>query len=147
MQTNRSSGRLERHLPHREPGNWNLAVMRTDRIRKATIRRKYHVRKKVFGTPERPRLSVFRSNRHIYAQIIDDIAGATLASASTRAQGLRDQLHGSCNKKAASMVGEAIAKQALGVGIKCVCFDRNRYKFHGKVRSLAEAARKTGLVF
>ena len=131
----------------RELDNWNFAFMRIDRIRKATLRRKYHVRKKVSGTPDRPRLSIFRSNRHIYAQIIDDIAGATLASASTRTQGLRDQLHGSCNIKAASMVGEAIAKQALGVGIKCVCFDRNRYKFHGKVRSLAEAARKAGLVF
>ncbi len=121
--------------------------MRIDRIRKATLRRKYHVRKKVSGTPDRPRLSIFRSNRHIYVQIIDDVAGATLASASTRTQGLRDQLHGSCNKKAASMVGEAVAKQALGVGIKCVCFDRNRYKFHGRAKSLAEAARKAGLVF
>jgi large subunit ribosomal protein L18 len=138
---------LERRLPLRVPANWNLVFMGIDRIKKATLRRKYHVRKKVSGTPDRPRLSVFRSNRHIYAQIIDDIAGATLASASTKTQGLRDQLQGSCNKKAASMVGEAIAKQALGVGIKCVCFDRNRYKFHGKVRSLAEAARKAGLVF
>jgi large subunit ribosomal protein L18 len=121
--------------------------MRSDKIRKAALRRKYHVRKKVFGTPDRPRLSVFRSNRHIYAQIIDDIAGATLASASTKTQGLRDRLQGTCNKNAASMVGEAVAKQALGVGIKCVCFDRNRYRFHGKVRSLAEAAKKAGLVF
>jgi len=105
------------------------------------------VRKKVFGTPDRPRLSVFRSNRHIYAQIIDDVAAATLVSASTRAKGLRDQLPNGGDKKAAQMVGEAIAKQALGVGIKCVCFDRNRYKFHGRVKALAEAARKTGLVF
>ena len=138
---------MERRLPLRELHNWNLAFMKSDRIRKATLRRKYHVRKKVSGTPDRPRLSIFRSNRHIYAQIIDDVAGATLASASTRTQGMRDQLSGSCNIKAASMVGEAIAKQALGVGIKCVCFDRNRYKFHGRVRSLAEAARKAGLVF
>jgi len=121
--------------------------MRTDRIKKAALRRKYHVRKKVFGTPERPRLLVFRSNRHIYAQIIDDAAGATLASASTRAQGLRDQLPNTGNKKAAELVGEVVAKQALGVGIKCVCFDRNRYKFHGRVGALAEAARKTGLIF
>ena len=90
---------------------------------------------------------MFRSNRHIYAQIIDDAAGATLVSASTIAKGIRDQLPSGGNKKAAQIVGEAIAKQALGVGIKCVCFDRNRYKFHGRTKALAEAARKAGLVF
>jgi len=121
--------------------------MKTERLKKAALRRKYHVRKKVFGTPDRPRLLVFRSNRHIYTQIIDDVAGATLASASTRTKGLRDQLPNSGNKKAAEIIGEAVAKQALGVGIKCVRFDRNRYKFHGRVRALAEAARKAGLVF
>lgn len=105
------------------------------------------MRKTVFGTPDRPRLSVFRSNRHIYAQIIDDVAGATLVSASTRSKGLRNQLPNGGDKKAAQIIGEAIAKQALGVGIKCVCFDRNRYKFHGRLKALAEAARKTGLVF
>ena len=113
----------------------------------AAVRRKYHVRKKVSGTPDRPRLSVFRSNRHIYAQIIDDTAGATLASTSTRVKALRDQLTNAGDKKAAETVGETIAKQALGVGIKCVCFDRNRYKFHGRVKALAEAARKAGLAF
>jgi len=116
-------------------------------IKKAALRRKYHVRKKVFGTSDRPRLSVFRSNRHIYAQIIDDVGGATLVSASTRTKTLRDQLPNSGNKKAAQVVGEAVAKQALGVGIKCVCFNRNHYKFHGRVKALAEAARKAGLVF
>jgi len=117
------------------------------RLKRATLRRKRHVRKKVFGTRDRPRLSVFRSNRHIYAQIIDDAAGATLVSASSRAKGLRDNLHDGGNKKAAEVVGEALAKQALGVGIKCVCFDRNRYKFHGRVETLAKAARGAGLVF
>jgi len=121
--------------------------MRIDRLKKAALRRKYHVRKKVFGTPDRPRLSVFRSIRHIYAQITDDLAGATLVSASTRVKALHDKLPYGGNKKAAQIVGEAIAKQALGVGIKCVCFDRNRYKFHGRVKTLAEAARKAGLVF
>jgi large subunit ribosomal protein L18 len=105
------------------------------------------VRKKVFGKPDRPRLSVFRSNRHIYAQIIDDVAGVTLAGSSTAAKGLRDRLSKRSDKKAAEVVGETVAKQALQVGIKCVCFDRNRYKFHGRVKALAEAARKTGLVF
>ena len=121
--------------------------MRIERIQKAVLRRKYHVRKKIFGTPDRPRLSVLRSNRHIYAQIIDDVAGVTLVSASTSAKGLRDRLSSGGDKKAAEMVGEAVAKQAIGVGIKCVCFDRNRYKYHGRVKVLAEAARKTGLVF
>ncbi len=121
--------------------------MRADNARKAVARRKRHVRKKVFGTAERPRLSVFRSNRHIYAQIIDDTVGATLASASTKTKVLQDQLPGGGNRKAAEVVGEAVAKQALGVGIKCVCFDRNRYKFHGRVKALAEGARKAGLAF
>ena len=121
--------------------------MRTDRIKIAAMRRKYHVRKKVFGTPERPRLSVFRSNRHIYAQIVDDVAGLTLISASTMAKALRAQLPNGGDKKAAQAVGRTVAKQALAVGIKCVCFDRGRYKFHGRVRALAESARESGLVF
>jgi large subunit ribosomal protein L18 len=121
--------------------------MGIDRTKRAAQRRKFGVRKKVFGTSDRPRLSVFRSNRHIYAQITDDIAGATLVSASTRAKVMRDQLSRGGNKKAAQIVGEVLAKQAMSVGIKCICFDRNRYKFHGRVKALAEAARKTGLVF
>jgi large subunit ribosomal protein L18 len=118
-----------------------------NRVNRAALRRRYHVRKKVFGTPDRPRLSVFRSNRHIYAQIIDDTAGVTLACTSTRAKGLRDRLSGRVNKVAAEAIGEALAKRALQVGIKCVCLDRNRYKYHGRVKALAEAARKAGLVF
>ena len=121
--------------------------MQIDKIKTAAQRRRHHVRKKVFGTPDRPRLSVFRSNRHIYAQIIDDVAGATLVSASTSVKGLRGQLSKTGNIKAAQIIGEAVAKQALGVGIKCVCLDRNRYKYHGRVKALAEAARKAGLVF
>ncbi len=146
MPTNTYDVRSAKHLL-RERHKWDLVLMKIDRLKKAALRRKYHVRKKVFGTPDRPRLLVFRSNRHIYAQIIDDIAGATLASASTRTKGLRDQLPNASNKKAAEIIGEAVAKQALGVGIKCVRFDRNRYKFHGRVKALAEAARKAGLVF
>ncbi len=116
-------------------------------VQRAAQRRKFHVRKKVHGTPERPRLSVFRSGRHIYAQIIDDAAGLTLASASTKAKALRDKIAKTGNKKAAEIIGEAIAKEATGVGIKCVCFDRGPYKFHGRVKALADAARKAGLVF
>jgi large subunit ribosomal protein L18 len=116
-------------------------------VQRAAQRRKFHVRKKVQGTPERPRLSVFRSGRHIYAQVIDDVAGLTLVSASTRSKTLRDKIAKTGNRKAAEMVGEAVAKEAIGVGIKCVCFDRGPYKFHGRVKSLADAARKAGLVF
>jgi large subunit ribosomal protein L18 len=141
--------RPARRLPQVQRKNFGLGIekVKIAKHRKAAVRRKYHVRKKVFGTPERPRLSVFRSNRHIYAQIVDDTAGATLASASTRVKALREQLSNAGDKKAAETVGEIIAKQALGVGIKCVCFDRNRYKFHGRVKALAEAARKAGLAF
>jgi large subunit ribosomal protein L18 len=90
---------------------------------------------------------VFRSSRHIYAQLIDDVAGLTLVSASTKAKSLRDKIAKTGNKKAAELIGELVAKQALGVGIKCVCFDRGPYKFHGRVKSLADAARKAGLAF
>ena len=116
-------------------------------LQRATRRRKFHVRKKVQGTPERPRLSVFRSGRHIYAQIIDDTAGLTLVSSSTRSKALRDKVAKTGNRKAAELVGESVAKEAIGVGIKCVCFDRGPYRFHGRVKSLADSARKAGLVF
>lgn len=92
-------------------------------------------------------MSVFRSNRHIYAQIIDDVAGVTLVATSTQSKVLRDQVTVGSNRKAAEAVGEALAKKALDMGIKCVCFDRNRYKYHGRVKSLADAARKAGLAF
>jgi len=121
--------------------------MQTKQLQKARARRKYHVRKKIFGTPSRPRFSVFRSNRHIYAQIIDDVAGATLVSACTQAKSIRDEAKSGSNKDAAKLVGTAIAKQAMQVGINCVRFDRNRYRFHGRVKVLADAARKAGLVF
>jgi large subunit ribosomal protein L18 len=121
--------------------------MKAGRKSKAAQRRKYHVRKKVLGTTERPRLSVFRSNRHIYAQVIDDMAGATLASVSTKSRSLRGQIQKAGNKAAATVVGEALAKAALNVGIKCVRFDRGPYKYHGRCKALAEAARKAGLIF
>src|SRR4030042_1354029 len=121
--------------------------MQIDRIRKTRLRRKLRVHKKLLGTPERPRLSVFRSNRHIYAQIVDDLAGVTLASANTRSKSLRDGLSKTGNIEAAKIVGTEIAKQAMQVGIKAVRFDRNRFRYHGRVKALAEAARQAGLVF
>lgn len=121
--------------------------MQIDRIQKARVRRKLRVRKKVIGTQERPRLSIFRSNKHIYAQIIDDIAAVTLASASTRSKSVGDNLKNSGNIAAAKVVGAEVAKQAIQVGIKCVKFDRNQYRYHGRVKALADAAREAGLVF
>lgn len=121
--------------------------MKQERIKKAQIRRKYRARKKIYGTSDRPRLSVFRSSRHVYAQIIDDSAGVTLASASTRCKSLSGEIGYGGNIAAAEAVGTAIAKQAIGVGINCVSFDRNRYRYHGRVKAMADAARKAGLVF
>ena len=121
--------------------------MSTDSKKRAVVRRKYHIRKKAFGTGDRPRLTVFRSNRHIYAQIIDDVAGVTLASASTRIKGLKDSIDHGGNIKAAQAVGEAVAKEAIRMGIKCVCYDRNGYKYHGRAKALADSAREAGLAF
>lgn len=121
--------------------------MKKQKALKAASRRKYHIRKKVVGTAERPRLAVFRSNRNIYAQIIDDVAGATLVSSSSLSKGLRDQVKVGGNAKAAEAIGEAVAKEAINVGIKCVSFDRNGYRYHGRTKALADAARKAGLVF
>lgn len=101
------------------------------------------LRKRVAGTPERPRLAVFRSNKHIYAQLIDDQAGHTLASACTLEKGI----DGASNKEGAKKVGAEIAKRAKEKGITQVVFDRGGYKYHGCVASLADAAREAGLEF
>jgi len=90
---------------------------------------------------------VFRSSRHIYVQIIDDMAGVTLASASTMAKGVRDTVKYGGNQNAAKAIGAAIAKQSMEVGIKAVCFDRNGYMYHGRIKALADAARQAGLAF
>jgi large subunit ribosomal protein L18 len=114
---------------------------------KARLRRQAHIRKTVSGTPERPRLSVFRSLNHIYAQIIDDNAGCTLAAASTVDQAIRDRVAEMTKTEQARVVGEVVAERALSKGIKSVVFDRGGYKYHGRVKALAEAARKAGLDF
>lgn len=111
-------------------------------------RRKLRVRKKIFGTAERPRLSVYRSLKHIYAQIIDDERGHTLVSASTLDREIRALVAGVRPKKAqAEIVGRILAERALTLGIQKVAFDRNGYKYHGRVKALAEAARQAGLQF
>jgi len=114
----------------------------------ARLRRKKRVRKKIKGTPERPRLSVFRSSRHIYAQIIDDTGSGTLVDASSLAIDIRPQIQNKGgNREGAAIVGEFIAKQASGKEIKKVVFDRNGFLYHGRIRVLAEAAREHGLEF
>ena len=109
-------------------------------------RRKKHVRKKIWGDPDRPRLTVFRSARHIYVQIIDDDNGATLVSAGTLNKDFADRQKGG-NVQAATAVGQELARKALAVGIRQVKFDRNGYKFHGRIKALADASREAGLVF
>jgi len=109
-------------------------------------RRKFSVRKGLFGTTERPRLSVFRSDKHIYAQVIDDMAGKTLASASSSAE-VRGELKNGGNIAAAKLVGKAIAQKAKSAGVTKVAFDRNGRKYHGRVKALADAAREGGLQF
>jgi len=110
-------------------------------------RRKQHVRKNVTGTADRPRLTVFRSNKNIYAQIIDDMAGHTLAAASTAEKSVCDDQTSKGNCKGAKLVGQVLAEKATKVGIKKVVFDRNGCAFHGRLKELAEAARKGGLEF
>ncbi|MCL6592415.1 MAG: 50S ribosomal protein L18, partial [Alicyclobacillus sp.] len=99
------------------------------------------------GTPARPRLNVFRSNKHIYAQVIDDVSGHTLASASTLDRELRAELASGSTVDAARKVGELVAKRALAKGIQAVVFDRGGYLYHGRVQALADAARAAGLQF
>ncbi len=111
------------------------------------IRRKRGIRKRVRGTAERPRLTVFRSAKHIYAQLINDESGATICSASTRGKDLRDQCGNGGNVAAAKVVGTALAELAKGKNVETVCFDRNGYRFHGRVKGLADAAREAGLKF
>ena len=103
------------------------------------------MRKSISGTPERPRMSVFRSNRDIYVQLIDDVAGHTLVSTSSAIAEIREQQGTKCEK--AAMVGKKVAAKALEAGISKVVFDRNGYLYHGRIKSLADAAREGGLMF
>ena len=110
-------------------------------------RRKWGIRKSLVGSPERPRLSVFRSDKHIYAQVIDDLAGRTLASASSTNTDVRGDLKNGGNISAAKLVGKAIAERAKAAGVTQVAFDRGGRKYHGRVKALADAAREGGLKF
>ncbi len=114
---------------------------------KNAVRKKRHarVRTKLSGTAARPRLNVFRSNKHIYAQLIDDVNGVTLASASTLDKDVN--VESASNSDAAVKVGELVAKRAVEKGVKTVVFDRGGYLYHGRIKALADAARENGLEF
>lgn len=116
---------------------------------KNAIRLKRHarIRNTISGTSEVPRISVFRSNKNIYAQLIDDVTGKTLASASTLDEAVKADLTSTSSKEAAKKVGEALAKKALDLGIKEAVFDRSGYVYHGKIKELADGAREAGLNF
>ena len=111
------------------------------------LRRRNHVRSHITGTAERPRLTVYRSSKHIYAQLIDDMAGVTLASASSRTKEVRTGLPYGGNIKASQIVGKKLAEIALSKGIKMAAFDRGHYRYHGRIKALADAAREGGLKF
>ena len=111
------------------------------------LRRQRRVRNRLAGTPERPRLAVFRSSRHIYAQMINDETGTTLVAASTMDPEIKAQVKYGGNKAAAVLVGRMVAERARKAGIDKICFDRRSYKYHGRVAALAQAAREAGLKF
>lgn len=117
-----------------------------EKLRKRT-RRHLRVRRKVYGTKERPRLSVYRSLKHIYCQIINDFEGKTLAAVSTQSRDIKPQIEYGGNVKAAEIVGKKIAEEALSLGISKVVFDKGGYKYHGRIKALAESARKHNLSF
>jgi large subunit ribosomal protein L18 len=119
----------------------------SEKSRQARLRRHRRVRAKISGTAERPRLNVFRSLGQIYVQVIDDVAGHTLASASTIDRELRGQVDGKNKTEAAKMVGALVAQRAQALGIKQVVFDRGGYRYHGRVKALADGAREAGLEF
>lgn len=110
-------------------------------------RRRRRARRKLTGTSERPRLSVFRSHKHVSCQLIDDASRRTLVAASTEEEEMRGAVKYGGNKSAAAVVGQKLAERAIAAGIKAACFDRGHYKYHGRVAALADAARKAGLSF
>jgi large subunit ribosomal protein L18 len=116
-------------------------------VRAARLRRHERVRERGVGTPQRPRLCVFRSLKHIYAQIIDDTVGHTIVAATDLEAGLRSNRDGKKKGEVATLVGEALAKKAKDKGIVAVVFDRGGFKYHGRVKALAEGVRKGGLTF
>ncbi len=118
----------------------------TNRRTLARFKRKTRIRKKITGTSQRPRLSVFRSAKHMYAQIIDDAAGATLVTASSVEKGVKGQPKFESKRALATHIGKLVAERALDKGIKQVVFDRNGFLYHGRVKALSDGAREAGLI-
>ncbi len=114
---------------------------------RSRVRRHHRVRLRVYGTPDRPRMNVFRSNAHLYAQVIDDTTGKTLVSASTLDKEIKSKVKSGANLAAAVAVGRLVAERALKANLKAVVFDRGGYRFHGRIKALAEASREKGLKF
>lgn len=121
--------------------------MKVKTTRARRVRRHLRVRKRVHGTPERPRLSVYRSLMHIYAQVVDDESGCTLAAASDLDSDVREQRDGKAKTDLAKLVGQSIGRRALAVGVTRVVFDRGGFMYHGRVQALADSAREAGLQF
>ena len=121
--------------------------MRTEEKARQLLRRQRRVRQRVFGTPERPRLNVFRSSAHIYAQVIDDIKGTTLAAASSLDKSLRESLKSTGSIEAAKAVGKLLAERAKAAKVTAVVFDRGGRLYHGRIKALADASREGGLKF
>lgn len=122
-----------------------MNIEKAKHVRRA--RRTQRVRKRVRGTPERPRLAVSRSNRNIYAQIIDDVSGKTLCAVSSQGQEARTEAAYGGNRGAAAVVGRLLGQRARTIGIEKVCFDRRGRSYHGRIKALADAAREAGLKF
>ncbi|MGM9748861.1 MAG: 50S ribosomal protein L18 [Candidatus Cryptobacteroides sp.] len=120
-----------------------MALNKTERRKRIH----YRIRKVVNGTAERPRMVVFRSNKQIYVQVIDDVKGVTLVAAASNDKALAAECKGKSGKEAAAIVGKAIAERAIAQGINTISFDRGGYLYHGRVKSLADAARDGGLIF
>ena len=121
-------------------------IIKNDR-RDVRLKRRIRIRGKVSGTADRPRLAVFRSNKHIYAQLIDDVAGITLAAAGSKDPDLRQQLQSGSTVEAATIIGKAVAEKAKAKGIEAVVYDRGGNLYHGRIKALADGAREAGLLF
>lgn len=123
-----------------------MAVKQIDRER-SRIKRKMRIRKKVYGTPERPRLTIFRSDKHIYAQVVDDTRGITVAATSTLSPDFKEHEKPKGKVESAKLIGQLIARKAQATGVSKVVFDRNGFMYHGRIKALADSAREAGLDF
>jgi large subunit ribosomal protein L18 len=122
-------------------------MVSTDERKASRLKRKKRIRKRISGTEEKPRMSVFRTSKHIYAQLIDDVSGHTVAAASSVEKAVREKPRFENKTALASYIGKLLAERALGMGIQTVVFDRNGFLYHGRVKAVSEGAREAGLIF